>query len=541
MAMDFANASGRVRKLLAPTRPQDLQKSALTEDKLRDNIIRDQELANPRFQHAIKKQPEISYEDKDGEQQSFTWDTYEEAGRDFARAAFGWDEPECARTDAVRPSYRFNREAINAAIHTDAMRELRPYSRGNAVEATYGAMAYADKLQEIAAESCADILDHTEQLAEAEQEAQSADDALESLRNLAKQENEEHGTVQPGTRKDIKGALKGIDAAQQKIDELIANGPPNVLARAIEAGREAAEEANEAVQAISNIPGMEPGQTQHMDPETQMKLAERWSAAEGLRKMARRFGRKVRSFQFKRNARTQHVPMQPVGIETGDAFERLLPLELARATSEHPAMRVQFISELEDRSLLQFKKDGETPAGKGPVVPVEDGSGSMGLRLGELTRQEWAKVMNLILLKLCQNEKRHFASVQFGSTSQLKSWEFPPHEPPDPERVLDFATHFFNGGTDTETGLREALRIVKEQPEFKTADVVLIADGDDTFQAGDKQVCDELRDLGVRIHGINVGSKNNPYLTAACDDVVHIVDLANDEENVLDSLAENIT
>lgn len=545
MTMNFADASKRVRKLLAPERPQDLQKSSLMPDLLRDNVIREHEASSERFRNAIKKQPTLDYErtNEDGStsQETFEWETYPEAVRDFARAAFGWDEPEAVARDRMRPSYRFNREVMQAAIHSPAMGELRPYARNNPLEATYGAMAYADKLQELAADSCADILDHSQQLAEQEQQIKSADELLERLRAQARKEIELEGTVTKPTRKGIKGSIRMRTQAQGELEKLMQNGPSNMAGRAISVGEQAAEAAAEAIDAISGIPGLEPGQSQHMDPDVQMDLAERWSAAEGLRKMARRFGRQVRNFMFKRNARTKNVHIEPRGIESGDDFERLLPLELARGTQANPAMRAMFLSDLEDRSLLQFRKEGETPAGKGPIITVEDGSGSMNLRLADLSRQEWAKVMDLILLKLCRIERRHFATVQFGSRNQLAAWDFPKDEEPDPNKVLDFATHFFGGGTDTESGMREALRIVRDQPEFKTADVVLIADGDDRFDAGDKSVRDELRELGVRIHGINVGSHSNPYLEQMCDHVVHIVDLANDEENVLSSLAENIT
>jgi uncharacterized protein with von Willebrand factor type A (vWA) domain len=543
--MDFANASKRVRKLLAPERPQDLQKSALTPDPLRDNIVREQEASSERFRRSIKKQPSIEYErtheDGSTSEETFEWETYPEAVRDFARAAFGWDEPETVGLDKMRPSYRFNHAISQAMNHCEAMQELRPYSKNNIDEASYGAMAYADKLQELAAERCADIIDHSQQLSEQEERIKSADEMLEDLRNQARQENQEHGTVQPGTRKEIKGCLRAGEAARGKLGELMANGPANVSSRAGEIAREAAEEARDAVDAISGIPGLEPGQSQHMDPDARMALAERWQAAEGLRKMAREFGRKLPNFMFKRNARTKNVHIEPRGIESGDDFERLLPLELARGTAANKAMRAMFLSDLEDKALLQFRKEGEQPAGKGSIITCTDGSGSMGVPLASLTREGWAKVIDLVLLALCRREKRHFASVQFGSTNQLRSWEFPTNEPPDPEKVLDFATHFFGGGTDTETGMRAALRIFREQPEFKTADVVLIADGDDRFDAGDKSVRDELRDLNVRIHGVNVGSYSNPYLEQMCDHVVHIVDLANDEENVLTSLAENIT
>jgi uncharacterized protein with von Willebrand factor type A (vWA) domain len=81
---------------------------------------------------------------------------------------------------------------------------------------------------------------------------------------------------------------------------------------------------------------------------------------------------------------------------------------------------------------------------------------------------------------------------------------------------------------------------VREVPAFKTADVILIGDGQDQYAEEDQALVKELRDMGVRIHGISIGCPNNAYMAAACDHVIDIATLA-DEESVFDALAENIT
>lgn len=201
----------------------------------------------------------------------------------------------------------------------------------------------------------------------------------------------------------------------------------------------------------------------------------------------------------------------------------------------HTLMRGVWLKDYASKSLLQYEMTGKEPAGKGPIIEVHDGSGSMA---GE--KFEWASSVALALLTIAQQEKRDFAGVEFGSAHQLKSWFFPKAQPPDPNEVLDYATHFYSGGTDTETGMREALRIIKEVPEFSTADVVVIADGDDYFEDGDKQVRDELRDMGVRIHGISVLSPGNDYLAMMCEYVVDVIDLAGPND-ATDRLAAEIT
>jgi uncharacterized protein with von Willebrand factor type A (vWA) domain len=180
---------------------------------------------------------------------------------------------------------------------------------------------------------------------------------------------------------------------------------------------------------------------------------------------------------------------------------------------------------------------GKAPAGKGPIIEIHDGSGSM---MSPEEKFIWATSLGLAMLTIAQRDKRDFAGIEFGSRGQLESWLFPKGETPDPERVLHFAGHFFGGGTSTVAGLREALRILKERPEFKSADVVLIGDGIDSVGTEDVAIAKELRDMGVRIHGISILHRGNAYMEQICDYVNEVMDLAGPND-ASDELAQNIT
>jgi uncharacterized protein with von Willebrand factor type A (vWA) domain len=169
------------------------------------------------------------------------------------------------------------------------------------------------------------------------------------------------------------------------------------------------------------------------------------------------------------------VPIRPVGGTIGNDLDRLLPHELARGYIDHPLVKATFICDFAERRLLQFDVEGVAPAGKGPVIPICDGSGSMA---GE--NLTCAVSLVLPILTICRREKREFAAAQLGPAGQLKSWIFRAREPADPHQVLDLATRFFASGTDITTGLAEAVRIMREHPAFKTADVIVIGDGIDT-------------------------------------------------------------
>lgn len=543
--MDFKQAAGRVRNLLAPTKTADLSKSALTKDEMRDRIIRDTGEASARFKAARDKMPVVEYEreHEDGSKttEQFGWDTYPELIEDIARAAFGWDEPDVLSRDRMQPRYRLNREVLDAFVNSPYMDELRPFSRNNTDESLFGAMGAAPDAHELASGLLAEHIARSEQIGEAEQEQQQANDLFEQLRQQARQETAEHGTAQPDTRRGIKQVLKQAQQANEKLAGLMQQeNASSMRVDAIAAGTQMAAAAADAAQAIAELPGTEDGNESNLTFDEALALAEKWNAHEGLRKVIRRLGRLFRSFSFKREARTQHVRIEPVGIEPGNDLKALLPVELARLQSDSKALKALFWRDYEQRRLLQFAKEGKSPAGKGPVIQVQDQSGSMGMEFGGVTRNVWACSLGVTVQARTHREKRAFAGIQFGSRREVRTWYFPKDEPVDPAKVLDYASHFFGGGTDTCAGMEEALRIIKSEPAFTTADVMLVADGQDVFEERDRRVRDALRALGVRITGISIAYPNNAYMKEMCDEVIDIGSLA-DEEAATTALADSLT
>lgn len=535
--MDFQAAAGRVRSLIAAKKPGSLSESGLTPDALRDNIIRDTEARSPRFQSHTKRQPEITFERTDEEgnvsEETTKWDSYGDCVRDVARGAFGWDEPQVRPTSEVKPSRLFNRQVIQHTFANAKFQEARPYTRGNELESIYGAAAIADVLEQHAQEVAQHVA-NSEEMREAEQAQQSAEDMFESLRQRARQEIAEQGEVQPGTKRDIKQTLKKIDAAGQQLGQAIQNHySSNYVQQAAQIGQEAAEAFSDAVETITSLPGQEPGTPSNLPPDKQIELAERWGKNKDLREILRMTGRLVRDMRFKRSARTRGVPIYPVGVTTGRELSRLLPHEMARGYM--PAAKLTFMKDYAARSLLEYDMEGKVPAGKGPIISVRDGSGSM---QGE--KFIWSTSLDLAMLTMALREKRSYVSIEFGTGHELKSWYFPKGEDADHDKILECVTHFFGGGTDTTLGLAEAHRILTNEPEFKTADIILIADGQDTFAKDDADLVAEFDKLGARVHGISVLCKGNRYMAQACEYVVDVVDLAGSNE-ATDALSENIT
>lgn len=541
MPMDFKAARARVRGLVASKKPQELQRSSLTADPLRDDIIAEETAHSERFKGGLRQMPTIDYEvEKDDgtkEQKSYDWTSWPEMLRDVARANFSFDEPEIADAMRVRPSHRLNREVMAQYMISEGFQESRPYTRGNAMESMFGALAAANDLKESAKTRLAEHIARSNEMEEAESQIEDAEQMMERLRQLARAEIDASGQVSPDTKRDIKSTVKRRESARDRLADLIQQmNQSSMVADAIASANSAAHEAADAVDAINSLPGIGGGQSQNMSPDQQIALAEKWANNNRLREIAKMLGRMYRDMRFHRETRVKNVPIEPVGVTVGDNLERMLPMETARAVSPDPLARFTFVRDWSAGHLLEYEMSGKMPAGKGPCIAVVDGSGSMN---GE--KIVWANSLCLSVMTLMHREKRDFAAIQFGSgKAQIKVWHFPKGVTPDPDEVLDMASHLWGGGTTTVEGMAAALAIVENAPEFKTADIILIADGQDRFAARDTEIRNALRGRDVRIHGISILAPNNAYMEQMCEYVEDVIDLAGANDTTT-KIAQNLT
>ena len=88
----------------------------------------------------------------------------------------------------------------------------------------------------------------------------------------------------------------------------------------------------------------------------------------------------------------------------------------------------------------------------------------------------WGKAVAYALLDVTGFHRRNFALIHFSDEDDFRTDIFRPGQY-TPEDVLTSASTFLNGGTDYETPLREAFRLM-ETGEFRQADVVFITDGE---------------------------------------------------------------
>ena len=88
----------------------------------------------------------------------------------------------------------------------------------------------------------------------------------------------------------------------------------------------------------------------------------------------------------------------------------------------------------------------------------------------------WGKAVALTLLEIAADSGRSFALIHFAGSGELKTDLFRPGEYTMQDK-LSAAETFLNGGTDFQTPMEEALRLMKEEG-FENADIVFITDGE---------------------------------------------------------------
>jgi uncharacterized protein with von Willebrand factor type A (vWA) domain len=152
-----------------------------------------------------------------------------------------------------------------------------------------------------------------------------------------------------------------------------------------------------------------------------------------------------------------------------------------------------------------------------------------------ITGEAWAKALALALLDQARQAKRDFVGIHFSSAHEVKVFRFPAAAPAAIGDVLDLAEHFWNGGTDYEAPLTEAVTLL--QAEYNAegrqrGDIVLITDAE--CEVGEdwmRRWNDARHLLGFRTFGVAIGSPDatepGGVLDALCDNLRAIDDLTN--------------
>ena len=211
------------------------------------------------------------------------------------------------------------------------------------------------------------------------------------------------------------------------------------------------------------------------DPDGQSRLAEnnydlldRVKHDPMLLDITRQLGRMKEMLSELRRNDYAHGRGEKYSITRGRDLKNLLSGELALLAS--PATTPLFLRKYNAKGLLQYAKRERVHKGHGDIIVCLDESAST-----EGENAAWGKALALAVQDICAHEGRKFALIHFAGEDALRTDRFLPGQYTAND-LLSAAEHFFDGGTDFESPIREALRLINEEA-FENADILFITDG----------------------------------------------------------------
>lgn len=225
--------------------------------------------------------------------------------------------------------------------------------------------------------------------------------------------------------------------------------------------------------------------------------------------------------------KTKYGAVEIKSVTTGKRIEDVLPSD--RMNLANDVTKKDFYRRMTDNQLLVYSKESTNSKNKGPIIMCIDTSGSMS---GD--REMWSKALAVGVVEIAQLQKRDFACILFSSQA---------YEPiiieknkPDPEKIIQIAEEFDDGGTNFQRPLEKASKLI-EDSRFKNADILFVTDGScdisDTFE---KKFNKLKEDKEFRCIGVVIGESQHSYkrygstLDSFCDKVITIEEIRDPEK-----------
>jgi uncharacterized protein with von Willebrand factor type A (vWA) domain len=470
---------------------------------------------------------------------------------DFAQDAFqllAKGDPTVREAPDMRTTHVPNRAVIDTLAGAAEVQHLRSLTANDPYAA---AMAWVSMREQIT--DAADRMQGARQQAEqAEQAEQEARDAAERALRALQDAQDAHDAAD---REDPASCEQAAHAAQQAEQQaqtaqeaagqaLAAREATEAAAQQVCAGmrqgvrqaaKAAAAEREEEAQLMDAF-GVDAGELKRMDFKARADLARRLAGTR-LAQFSQLIGQFKQMASAQARRRVQHAADEIVGVTLGDDLQRLTMGELVNLAT--PELEDDFWLRYVQRELVVYDLAGTERLGQGPIVVVNDESGSMKNPIAEgATREAWSKALSLALLDQARRQGRDFVYIGFSSASEQHVLRFPAGRSPVTQ-VITMVEHFFDGGTHYVTPLQMALDVVERDyadRNLPRPDVVVITDErsgelDEAFVS--KWRAAKAR-LSLRCFGIALVPTVNGVLQAIADDVRSITSLTADPRHVAD-------
>lgn len=520
--------------------PPPLSNSVVQHDMIDEGVLGEFRDRSDRFNSLFNNVPDVTvkdaeYDDAGNMKQQAEVRPYEPAPdlySDLFYAHHTFSEPEIRPAEEVLPSHELHRQVMQQYVHADGFNDLRAMTRHDDITSALTTLTAKETIDEHLRTTLAEHAKRAEEMQQAQEAMMDLAGANQSLRDQIAQQ----GGVPTQEQKDnLRQNAQSKYDARKRLEQLAQEQQQAPLGLDAQAAvNEAIDNARQDAEMMSSMPGSQTGMAGNMSPEEALQFAEEIKNNPQVHQVLAMLGRMERDMRYKRTNRVIGGREEPIDVMLGDDLGLTLPSELMRL--RHPLLRLDFMRRYYEKSLVQYETVGYAEAGKGPIVVCIDISGSMGG--GKIV---WARAVALSLLSIAHREKRHCYFIDFNG-AVVGEWNFPARTPIDTGQIISYAGKGASGGTNITAAALRAEQVIGEDTNFKTADIVVITDGDSSFGSDAADLKGRLMQRGVRRHGVLIGGGNSGYLASMCDegDVTSVEDLAA-ENDATTALASNIT
>lgn len=315
----------------------------------------------------------------------------------------------------------------------------------------------------------------------------SRDEAMRKLGELLEQHRRSAGP-NPLLEQELLAAANMAQSKQQQVDavsKLIdtsmarnGNAIESVINVAIQAATGKAQEA----QAILGAWGDDPGNLRRT-PVNQ-ELLDRVRKNEKLLEISKYLGRFREMFAQARKNGYAYGRGETYSLELGNNLSRAITSELAMLA--HPATIPLFLKKYQSKRIKQYRRREPVYKGSGDIICCLDESDST-----EGDAAAWGKAVAMALLEIAESQGRKFALIHFSGPGSVQTDCFLPRSYTVEDKFRAAET-FLGGGTDYETPLAEAVRLM-EQEAFENADIVFITDGNCALSQDASEQLEEIQ------------------------------------------------
>ena len=299
-------------------------------------------------------------------------------------------------------------------------------------------------------------------------------------------------------------------------DELVSEVSTTMGSTLTETGKQVQE-----VSELCEAWGLGTGENCQVAFQNKKDAIERIRRSSKLHQLTDLVGKFKESAIVEQKKKAKHGAVEIKGVTTGDKIQDTLPSDRMNLCND--ITKGDFYRRMSEHGLLQYSKESNKQTNKGPIIVCVDTSGSM-----QGDEEIWSKALTVGILEVAQMQKRDFACIIYSSHADkpivIKKDEIAP------QKIIDCAERFHNGGTSFEAPLNEALELIKDST-FKNADIVFITDGDcyvsDNFSRKFKQIKEDkdFRTLGVLVN-MGCGHVSDSSLKEFCDNITLVSDIA---------------